>query len=169
MAGGQDRIPKASAGARATARVAAAFADAGSTAATPARKDLRQRSPLETWISAEERQAAQDRACAGLAMAMTSYAVGVAASDLCAPTRRSAETSMARQAAMYLCHVAFEMSLSRVAAAFRRDRSTVSHACHRMEDARDDAGFDAWIEKLEEAARLTPHAPGGERAPVARG
>jgi hypothetical protein len=124
---------------------------------------------LDTWIRAEDAQAARDRACAGLAMAMTAYAVGVAASELRAPTRGSAEAALARQAAMYLCHVAFEMSLARVAAAFRRDRSTVSHACHKMEDARDDAGFDAWIERLEEAMRLTPHAPEGERAAVSPG
>lgn len=42
------------------------------------------------------------------------------------------------------------MSLSRVAIAFERDRSTVAHACHRIEEQRDDPSFDAWVEALEE-------------------
>ena len=42
------------------------------------------------------------------------------------------------------------MSLSRVAFAFERDRSTVAHACHRIEEMRDDASFDSWLEALED-------------------
>jgi chromosomal replication initiation ATPase DnaA len=48
------------------------------------------------------------------------------------------------------------MSLARVAIAFDRDRSTVAHACHIIEDRRDDPEFDAWIESLEDALRETP-------------
>ncbi len=94
-----------------------------------------------------------DRKRAGFAMALTAFAVGVPPDDLMHPTRLNATASFARHAAMYLCHVAFSMSLARVAAAFRRDRSTVSHACHRMEDRREDGCFDAWMEALERSAR----------------
>ncbi len=97
----------------------------------------------------------RDRACAGLARALTAFALGM--SDGEAPRAgRTAEAAFARQIAMYLAHVAFEMSLARVAAAFRRDRSTVAHACHRVEDKRDEAWFDAWLEALEMAARSAP-------------
>jgi hypothetical protein len=57
---------------------------------------------------------------------------------------------------MYLAHVAFEMSLAQIAALFRRDRSTVAHACHIVEDRREDALFDGWISGLEAALRETP-------------
>ena len=50
---------------------------------------------------------------------------------------------------MYLCHTAFERSLARVAIAFGRDRSTVAHACHAIEDRREDPHFDDWIDALE--------------------
>jgi chromosomal replication initiation ATPase DnaA len=51
---------------------------------------------------------------------------------------------------MYLSHVGLGMSLSRVAFAFERDRSTVAHACHRIEEMRDDLAFDNWLEALEQ-------------------
>jgi hypothetical protein len=54
------------------------------------------------------------------------------------------------------CYTAFEISLARVAMAFERDRSTVSHACHRIEDRRDEPQFDQWIESLEAMARRAP-------------
>lgn len=71
-------------------------------------------------------------------------------------TRGSAPAAFARQAAMYLCHVAFGMSLSQIARAFGRDRSTVSHACHLMEDRREDPEVDSWLTLLETTARQAP-------------
>ncbi|MDZ4761742.1 MAG: helix-turn-helix domain-containing protein [Alphaproteobacteria bacterium] len=97
-----------------------------------------------------------DRARAELAMSLTGYALDVPLGELRGATRGSTDAAFARQAAMYLSHVAFGMSLARVAAAFQRDRSTVAHACHVMEDRRDDAGFDAWLEALEASARSAP-------------
>jgi chromosomal replication initiation ATPase DnaA len=54
---------------------------------------------------------------------------------------------------MYLCHVALGMSLSRIARAFDKDRSTVAHGCHQVEDRREDPDFDIWIEQLEDGLR----------------
>lgn len=97
-----------------------------------------------------------DVARARLAQSAAAYAFGVTQQDVEAPTRRSREAALARQAAMYLAHVAFELPLSRVAQAFGRDRSTAAHACHRIEDRRDDREFDAWMDALEESLRATP-------------
>lgn len=71
-------------------------------------------------------------------------------------TRGSASEALARQVAMYLCHVAFELSLARVASAFGRDRSTVAYACHAVEDRREEASFDRWIAELEGMLREAP-------------
>ncbi len=106
----------------------------------------------ECWTVRE----ARDMARAGLVVSLAGYALGVPQQELRKPTRGAASAAFARQVAMYVTHVAFEMSLSRVAAAFRRDRSTVSHACHLVEDRRDDPGFDAWMDALEQAARSAP-------------
>jgi hypothetical protein len=55
----------------------------------------------------------------------------------------------ARQISMYVCHVALRMSLSDIAQAYGRDRSTVSHACHVVEDRRDELAFDDFVSAVE--------------------
>ncbi|MGE0828766.1 MAG: helix-turn-helix domain-containing protein [Hyphomonadaceae bacterium] len=101
----------------------------------------------------------RDEACARLSAELAAFALGVAPDDIATPARGDARAVRARQAAMYLCHVAFEMSLGRVALAFGRDRSTVAHACHIIEDLRDDRAFDAWIAAMEAALRQAPPPP----------
>lgn len=97
-----------------------------------------------------------DEAAARLAAGVTAFALDVSTDDMLGLQRGSAEIAFARQVAVYLCHTAFEMSLSRVAIAFGRDRSTVAHACHVIEDRRDEAHFDAWIGSLETMLRDAP-------------
>jgi len=67
--------------------------------------------------------------------------------------RRRTSVAFARQLAMYLCHVVGDMSLRDVARAFDRDRTTVSHACHAIEDRRDNPVFDRQVEFLENELR----------------
>lgn len=57
-----------------------------------------------------------------------------------------------RQISMYVCHVALQMSFSDIGAAFGRDRTTVGHACHVVEDRRDDAAFDEFVSAIERMA-----------------
>jgi hypothetical protein len=57
-----------------------------------------------------------------------------------------------RQIAMYVCHVALRLSFSEIGAAFGRDRTTVGHACHVVEDRRDDAAFDEFVSAIERMA-----------------
>jgi len=99
---------------------------------------------------------AQDEAAARLAAGVAAFALDVVVDDMLSLQRGSAEVAFARQVAVYLCHIAFEMSLSRVAFAFGRDRSTVAHACHMIEDRRDDEHFDLWIGSLEAMLRDAP-------------
>ncbi|PWE17006.1 chromosomal replication initiator DnaA [Marinicauda salina] len=107
-------------------------------------------------MTREDARDAMDRARARLAREAAAYAFGVDAAEIAAPTRRSARTALARQVAMYLTHVAFELSLSRTALAFGRDRTTAAYACHRIEDRRDDAAFDALLDDLEACLRSAP-------------
>lgn len=73
----------------------------------------------------------------------------VAVDDLTGTTRGTAEVSLSRHIAMYLMHTVFSCPYHRVAAFFSRDRTTVSHACRLIEDARDDAAFDQRLEVME--------------------
>lgn len=97
-----------------------------------------------------ESQQRIDRNNAYLAVSLVGYALEIRADKILQPTRGPRNLVRARQVAMYLTHVGFGMSLSRVAAAFERDRSTVAHACHRIEELRDEPDFDVWLETLEQ-------------------
>ncbi|MEZ5996009.1 MAG: helix-turn-helix domain-containing protein [Hyphomonadaceae bacterium] len=99
---------------------------------------------------------AEDIAAAELAAGVASYALGVPQEAIVEGARGPVEVAFARQVAMYLCLVGFELSLPRVAAAFGRDRSTVAHACHAIEDRRDDGQFDLWIGGLEVMLQKAP-------------
>jgi chromosomal replication initiation ATPase DnaA len=63
---------------------------------------------------------------------------------------------------MYLAHVVGGLSMSEISRLFGRDRTTVAHACARVEDRRDDAVFDRSLDFLELGlmAALTPHEGG---------
>lgn len=95
-------------------------------------------------------QLRSDRNNACLAVSLVGYALEIKAENILRPSRGPRELVRARQVAMYLTHVGLGMSLSRVAAAFERDRSTVAHACHRIEEMRDETAFDHWLDTLEE-------------------
>jgi hypothetical protein len=71
--------------------------------------------------------------------------------ELCDPTprRRTKQIVFARQVAMYLAATGFNMTTTRTAEMFGRDRSTVSHALGVVEDSRDDAVFNRKLEKVE--------------------
>lgn len=70
------------------------------------------------------------------------------------PTRGRRPVAGARQVAMYLAHVACSHSLTSVGRIFERDRTTVAHACKRVEDRREDPEFDAAIDLLERTIRM---------------
>ena len=109
-----------------------------------------------------------DEAVARLTASVAGYGLGVELDDIVERRRGSANAAFARQIAMYLCHVAFELSLARIARAFRRDRSTVAHACHVIEDRRDEPTFDAWVAALEGMVREAPAPARGSFEPEAR-
>lgn len=97
-----------------------------------------------------------DIAKARLSCEITAYALAID-EELLGPTRGAPDAALARQLAMYLCHVGFGMSLQRVASAFGRDRSTIAYACHLIEDKRDDAKFDNFTQALENALTAVPN------------
>ena len=74
---------------------------------------------------------------------------GLDMAELFAPTRGASRAALARQIAMYLAHTGFALSIETISQVFERDRSTVSHACHVVEDGRDDIWLDCRLEALE--------------------
>ena len=90
---------------------------------------------------------------AGLAQAVVAHLYEVPLDDLRAGTRRGARAAFARHITMYLMHVVYRLTVSEVAREFGRDRSTASHACHRVEDLRDNPDFDRQLTHLENILR----------------
>jgi len=80
---------------------------------------------------------------------LVSGALGIGVTELRTNRRGPAAVAFARQTAMYLAHVHFGLTLSQVGRNFGRDRTTVAHACARVEDSRDDPHFERVITCLE--------------------
>ena len=68
--------------------------------------------------------------------------------------KRTQRVARARQVAVYLAHVGFGLNYTHLGQALGRDRTTIRHACGRIEDARDDVRFDRALDLLEGALRL---------------
>src|SRR5690606_13802898 len=77
---------------------------------------------------------------------------GVSGMELRSPLRCRREVARVRQIGMYVAHTAFGLAVREVAAGFARDRTTVMHACHLVEDMRDDTEFDAIVSTFERIA-----------------
>lgn len=72
--------------------------------------------------------------------------------ELRRPGRSGVSVSRARQIAMYAAHVGLGLSMSDVGRGFQRDRTTVLHACHLIEDLREDPDFDRLVTMVERVA-----------------
>jgi chromosomal replication initiation ATPase DnaA len=95
------------------------------------------------------------RGASKIVTAAVAAAFGIRIGELRAPKRRCASAAFARQAAMYLAHVAFGLSYTEVGRAFDRDRTTAAHACRLVEDRRTDPEIDARLASLEHLLRRT--------------
>lgn len=94
-----------------------------------------------------------DQICLSIALCVARDA-GLGLVALTSPTRGTSRIAFSRQMAMYLAHVEFRVSLSSIGRFYGRDRTTVSHACHLVEDRRDDVWLDYRLAVLELACRV---------------
>ena len=94
----------------------------------------------------------RDRALCHRAAGAVSVMMQVPVRDVMGRTRAS-RASRARQLAMYVANVVYGVGMTACARAFGRDRSTVSYACRRVEDERDDPAFDQRLDALERLIR----------------
>lgn len=70
------------------------------------------------------------------------------------PSRSATDIARVRQIGMYVAHVTLGMRMGDVATGFSRRKSTVVHACHLIEDMREDREFDRVVAKVEEIVRI---------------
>ncbi|ESR22762.1 ATPase involved in DNA replication initiation [Lutibaculum baratangense AMV1] len=74
---------------------------------------------------------------------------GVALSEMMAPGRATARAKWARHTTMYLERVVLQLTCEEIAARFGHHRTSVTHACRKVEERRDEAAFDARLQALE--------------------
>lgn len=75
---------------------------------------------------------------------------GVSRNEMLSQRRCGNDVAAARQLAMYLVHTLLGRSYLEVAGLFGRDRTTVSYACARIEDRRDEKSpFEGEVEAIE--------------------
>ena len=77
---------------------------------------------------------------------------GVSSKELRQTGKTCLEVARIRQLAMYVAHVTLHLSMKEVGVGFTRDRTTVLHACHLVEDLRDDPEFDHLVVMTERIA-----------------
>lgn len=93
---------------------------------------------------------------ANLAIAAVSLEFGLTELDMKNPERQNRQLRFARQVAMYLAHVVYELNHTHLGRIFAKDRSTISHACKVVEESRDDGVFDLKLIRLENFLRQAP-------------
>lgn len=89
---------------------------------------------------------------------------GVSGQQLRSAQRSVRSVARVRQIGMYVAHVTLGMTMTAVGLGFGRDKSTVVHACHTIEDMREDADFDAIVARTETIVRIAFRSvslPGG--------
>jgi hypothetical protein len=102
----------------------------------------------------------QPTALVRAAEAAAALAFQVPLANLRSAQRCTASIVRARQTAIYLVRVGFEMSYTDLGRSFGRDRTTAAHACRAVEDRRDDARFDCGLSALEAGLARWHHAFG---------
>lgn len=86
--------------------------------------------------------------CEGLLKLLSGF-FEVSVADLRSSRRGGNQVARIRQFGMYIAHTMFGLSMAEVAHAFSRERTTVKHACHLIEDMRENAGFDREVSAFE--------------------
>ncbi len=95
----------------------------------------------------------EDRTRAAIAHHAVALALSVAPGPLRRVARPDLRLRRVRWVAMYLAHVGYGWPMERVGHVFGLSRTSVATACRWVEDARDDTGLDALLERLEGALR----------------
>ncbi|WP_246272985.1 helix-turn-helix domain-containing protein [Oricola thermophila] len=101
-------------------------------------------------------------ACDGIIDFLAAF-FNVSGRELRSPSRTQLPVARVRQLGMYIAHVTLGIKMSEVGEGFGRDKSTVVHACHTIEDLREDEEFDmvvAHVERLVAVAFSLDVAPG---------
>lgn len=86
--------------------------------------------------------------CDGLIDIISAY-FNVCGRDIRSSKRQNLDVARVRQIGMYVANVVLGINMTMIGQGFGRNKSTVVHACHLIEDMRDDEEFDLLVARLE--------------------
>ncbi len=100
-------------------------------------------------------------ACAAVVRDITAQAFDITPELILKRQRGKEYVARARHVAMYLTHTVCGLTMKEVGLVFDRERTTVSYACHKVEDMRDDEYVDIQLDLFtqEITARLAQIRP----------
>jgi len=101
----------------------------------------------------------EDRDRADLTVHVVAMRLGTPMEIITRKGRLSKPALRAKRVSLYLAHVALGWSLERVGHAFGINRQTVSTACTRIEEARDERHLDDLLDELTKTIRALCDAP----------
>lgn len=107
---------------------------------------------LKSKHRASDRHQHAWRLCGAL-MSLLSVFFQVSLNELRSTGRENNRIARIRQFGMYIAHTMFGLSMAEVAYAFSRERTTVKHACHLIEDMRENEKFDQNVSDFEYLVR----------------
>lgn len=64
------------------------------------------------------------------------------------------EAAFIKHLSIYLCHVVLGHSMRKIASGFKLDRTSVSYACRKIEDKRDDVDWERFISRSERLVEI---------------
>lgn len=115
--------------------------------------------PPPTGALVSARETTRDAACAvagrdavgacDAVIDLLSLFFNVSGGELRSSRRTATGVARVRQIGMYVAHVALGLPMAAVGEGFGRDKSTVVHACHTIENMRDDEEFDVVVARAE--------------------
>jgi chromosomal replication initiation ATPase DnaA len=105
----------------------------------------------KVWRPKGRREEEVMELCEGM-IDVTAALFNVSSKEMRRTGRTAIDVSRVRQIAMYVTHVVLGLSMMEVGKGFQRDRTTVLHACHLIEDMRDDGEFDGIVGMTERVA-----------------
>lgn len=86
--------------------------------------------------------------CDSLIDILSAY-FNVSGRDIRSPKRQNLDVARVRQIGMYIANVVLGINMTMIGQGFGRNKSTVIHACHLIEDMRDDEEFNLLVARLE--------------------
>ena len=110
----------------------------------------------KAYVEIDQEAALDERllqVCDGLIDILSAF-FNVSGRELRSHSRCERPVARVRQIGMYVAHVTLALTMSEVGRAFGRDRSTVNHACHLIEDMREEVEFDGIVQSIENIVKV---------------